>query len=124
MIGWLSRGPRILILDDDASMQRLVSALLKRDGHRVDVVSSGRSAIDAIAKRPYAAILLDLMMPTEGGMTVIRHLREKNPELLKRVIVMTATPASVVKNMASDVFAIVQKPFQADDLSSVVKRLL
>jgi len=124
MIPFLRRKPRVLILDDDLSMQKLVSTLLKRDGYRVDVVSSGRKAIEAIGRQTYAAILLDLMMPTEGGMTVIRHLREKNPEMLQRVIVLTATPASVVNKMASDVFAIVQKPFQAEELSAAVKRLV
>jgi DNA-binding response OmpR family regulator len=123
MTSWFSRKPRVLVLDDDLSMQKLVSALLRRDGYRVDTVNSGRKAIEAIAKTNYGAVLLDLMMPTEGGMTVIRHLREKNPELLKRVIILTATPESVVKKMASDVFAIVQKPFQAEDLSAAVKRL-
>lgn len=124
MIPFLRRKPRVLVLDDDLSMQKLVSTLLKREGHRVDVVSSGRKAIEAIGKHEYAAILLDLMMPTEGGMTVIRHLREKSPEKLKRVIVLTGTPESLVKSMASDVFAIVQKPFIAADLTATVKRLV
>ncbi len=124
MIAFLKRKPRVLVLDDDLSMQKLVSALLKRDGLRVDVVSSGRRAIEFIGQTEYAAILLDLMMPTEGGMTVIRHLRENSPATLKRVIVLTGTPESVVKSMAGDVFAIVQKPFQAADLSATVKRLL
>ena len=123
MISFLRSKPRVLVLDDDMSMQKLVSVLLKRGGYRVDVVSSGKKAIEALERQAYAAILLDLMMPTEGGMTVIRHLRESNPQKLQRVIVLTATPQSVVKKMASDVFAIVQKPFQAEELFAAVKRL-
>ncbi len=124
MFSVLKRKARVLFLDDDISMQKLVSALLKRDGHRVDVVSSGRKAIEALERRTYAAILLDLMMPHEGGMTVIRHLRATQPEMLKRVIVVTATPEPVVKSIASDVFAIVRKPFQAEELSAAVNRLV
>lgn len=124
MLPFLRRKSRVLVLDDDISMQKLVSALLRRVGHRVDVVSSGRRAIEEIGRNDYAAILLDLMMPTEGGMTVIRHLRENSPEMLKRVIVLTGTPESVVKSMAGDVFAIVQKPFQPDHLLATVKRLV
>lgn len=123
MIPFLRSRPRVLVLDDDMSMQKLVSVLLKRSGYRVDVVSSGKKAIEALERQTYAAILLDLMMPTEGGMTVIRHLREKNPQKLQRVIVLTATPKSVVGKMASDVFAIVQKPFQTEELFAAVKRL-
>ena len=118
---FLSRKRRVLLLDDDLAMQKLIKVLLQREGYSVDVVSKGRDAIEALEKTEYSVVLLDLMMPTEGGMTVIRQLREKNPELLRRVIVVTATPESVVKSLASDVFSVVQKPFQAEELSAAVK---
>ena len=104
------------MLDDDASMQKLVSTLLRRKGYRVDVVDSGEEAIDAIGRQKYTALLLDLMMPTEGGMTVLRHLRVHQPDLLKRVILLTAASESVLKSVSKDVFAVVRKPFAADDL--------
>ena len=85
MVFGIRKKPRVLVLDDDVSMQKLVSMILKREGLRVDVVGSGRKAIEAIeGKNEYAAILLDLMMPTEGGMTVIGHVRESKPALLQR----------------------------------------
>jgi CheY-like chemotaxis protein len=123
MLNVFKRKARVLVLDDDLAIQKLVSMLLKREGHRVDVVGRGSLAIEAIEKDSYAAIVLDLMMPTEGGMTVLRHLREKNPSLLKKVIILTATPEPVLKNIAGEVFAVVQKPFQAADLIAAVKRL-
>jgi DNA-binding response OmpR family regulator len=124
MIRFLHRKPRILVLDDDVAMQKLMRTLLQREGYSVDVVSKGRDALEAIDRADYAAILLDLMMPTEGGMTVIRRLREKKAGLLRRVIVVTATPESVVKSLAGDVFAVVQKPFQPEELADGVRSLL
>ena len=123
MIDFLRRKPRVLVLDDDVSIQKLVSALLRREGLRVDVVGSGREAIEAIEKNEYAAILLDLMMPHEGGMTVLSHLREKRPALLAQVVLLTATPDSVLKSISKDVFAVVKKPFTADGLVATVRRL-
>jgi len=117
------RKSRVLVLDDDVSIQKLVSMLLKREGFRVDVVDSGRKAIEAIDKNDYAAILLDLMMPHEGGMTVLAHLRGKSPELLQHVILVTAMPDSILKGIAKDVFAVVRKPFEASDLVATVARL-
>ena len=124
MLPFLKRKSRILVLDDDVAIQKLVAMLLKRDGHRVDVVSRGASAIEALEKHQYSAILLDLMMPHEGGMTVLRHLREKNPELMKKVILLTATPEPVLRNVASEVFAVVRKPFEAEDLVKTVRRVV
>jgi DNA-binding response OmpR family regulator len=123
MIRLLPRKRRVLLLDDDVAMQKLIKVLLQREGYSVDVVNKGRDALEALSRTEYSVVLLDLMMPTEGGMTVIRRLREEQPELLRRVIVVTATPESVVKSLASDVFSVVQKPFQAEELSAAVKRI-
>src|SRR6476659_5725077 len=123
VLSLLKRKRRVLVLDDDVSMQKLVSMILKRAGLRVDVVDSGREAIAAIEKTEYAAILLDLMMPTEGGMTVISHLRTHKPALLQRVVVLTATPDPVLKGISKEVFAVVKKPFDANDLVATVERL-
>ena len=104
-------------------MQKLVSMLLKREGYRVDVVGSGREAIESIDNHQYTAILLDLMMPHGGGMTVLTHLRAKSPALLQHVILLTGMPDSVLKGIAKDVFAVVRKPFEANDLIATVARL-
>lgn len=120
---FFSRKPRVLVLDDDVSMQKLVAMLLKREGLRVDVVDSGLKAIEAIDNNDYAAILLDLMMPHEGGMTVLSHLRQKSPEVLQHVILVTAMPESILKGIAKDVFAVVRKPFEASNLVATVARL-
>jgi CheY-like chemotaxis protein len=120
----LTRKQRLLVLDDDPSMQRLVAAMLKKGGYRVDVVSSGTQAIEKVGAIDYDALLLDVMTPTDGGMTVIRHLREAKPALLKRIVLVTASPQAVLTAVEGDVFAIVHKPFEANELMDTVKRAL
>lgn len=66
MFPLLKRKRRVLLLDDDPAIQRLVPTLLEREGYRVDVVGKGREAIDAIERGDYSAILLDLMMPFDA----------------------------------------------------------
>jgi CheY-like chemotaxis protein len=67
--------------------------------------------------------LLDLMMPHEGGMTVIRHLRKQRPAMLKRAVLFTGSPDSLVDAVSGEVEAVVQKPFKAQDLIDVVRRV-
>ena len=124
MLPRLKRGPRLLLLDDDTAMQKLMETLLRRSGYRVDVVSSGKQAIEKLGTTEYGALLLDLMTPTEGGLTVIRHLQENAPEQLKRVILVTASAESVINTVASDVAAVVRKPFQPAELTSAVARVV
>jgi len=117
----LRRKKRVLLLDDDPSMQRLVAKILKSEGFRVDVFLTGREAIAAAARDNYDVLLLDLMMPHEGGMTVIRHLRENNPALLTRAILFTGTSEAVIESMAGDVRVVLQKPFEPEQLIQVVR---
>ena len=121
MLPLLKRKARLLILDDDPAMQRLMAALLRRAGYRVDVVSGGTPAIEKLSRVEYSALLLDLMTPTDGGMTVIRHLKKTRPELLRRVLLVTASPESLLKSVAPDVAGVVQKPFEAEQLLSAVE---
>lgn len=124
MIRLLKGKTRVLVLDDDTSLQKLVSTLLRRQGHRVDIVSSGSQALEKIAQQSYDALLLDVMTPTDGGFTVIRHLREANPALLKRVVLLTASPDSVLRGVEGDIFGIVHKPFEAANLLDTVARAI
>ena len=124
MVSFFRRKPRVLVLDDDASMQRLVAALMRHAGYTVDVVSGGAEALDRMERFDYRALLLDVMTPTQGAATVIRHLKEKQPHLLRRVVLVTASPDSLLKSFASDVFAVVRKPFDAAELTAVIGRVI
>jgi DNA-binding response OmpR family regulator len=115
------RRKRVLLLDDDPSMQRLVARILASEGFRVDVFLTGSQAIAALATQTYDVLLLDLMMPHEGGMTVIRHLRMKNPAMLKRSILLTASPDSLIDALSGEVSTVVQKPFEPKQLIDAVR---
>jgi CheY-like chemotaxis protein len=120
----LKRKARLLLLDDDPAMQRLMVAVLRGAGYRVDVVSAGTPAIEKLSRVEYAALLLDLMTPTDGGMTVIRHLKATRPELLRRVLLVTASPESLLRSVAPDVAGVVQKPFETAELLATVERVV
>lgn len=124
MLHLLARRGRVLVLDDDPSMQKLIAGLLRRHGLRVDVVSSGSQAIEKLQRTVYAALLLDVMTPTEGGITVIRHLKTANPALLRRVLLVTASPASILRSVAHDVAGVVHKPFEHATLLAAVDRVI
>jgi CheY-like chemotaxis protein len=123
MIRLFKRRKRVLLLDDDPSMQRLVARILGNEGFRVDVFHNGSQAIAALERQSYDVLLLDLMMPVEGGMTVIRQLRTKNPQMLKRSILLTASPESLIGALSGEVSTVVQKPFEPKQLIDAVRRM-
>ena len=120
---WPGSRRRVLLLEDDTSMQRLVAKLLRRRGVRVEVFGDGRSVVARVATAGgrYAALLLDLMMPHEGGLTVLRDLRDHDPSLLGRVILLTASGSGVTDPWSPRVFAVVHKPFSSAELVTTVR---
>jgi DNA-binding NarL/FixJ family response regulator len=57
-------------------------------------------------------------------MTVIRYLRENKPQVLDRILLVTGSPETVLKTIINDVFGVVYKPFEADQLLDAVDKLL
>ena len=111
-------GARVLVVDDDDSIRRLVSAILRRQRYETDEARDGREAIGKLQTQTYAAVFLDLMMPVCGGDEVIAFLQEHAPDQ-KRVIVMTAAGSRHTSALnGSVVHQVLQKPF---DVQAVIE---
>jgi CheY-like chemotaxis protein len=113
--------PTVLCADDDAAICRLITVQLQRHGFRVEVVHNGREALEQIEKNDYAAILLDLQMPYIHGATVLALLRQRKPEALRKLIVMSALNDAAFADIIGVAAAVVRKPL-ADD--AVVRNVL
>jgi len=114
---------RVLVLEDDTMMQKLVAKLLRPLRVRVDVFGNGRDVVRKIAAdgERYDAMLLDLMMPHDGGLTVLRDLRRNHPSILRRVILMTGSGTGITDPWCPLVFAVVHKPFDGSALVTTVR---
>jgi CheY-like chemotaxis protein len=114
--------PFVLLVDDNEATCTLVTAILQRD-YRIDIASEGNEALERIKTRNYSAILLDLRMPGMDGFDVLGALQKDSPDLLKRVLVVTASLAA--KDMARlksyKVCGVVAKPFEVETLLNAVR---
>jgi CheY-like chemotaxis protein len=70
---------RILLADDNEVFVAVVSGLLRRLGHRVESVSSGREAVRAAMDDEYDIMFMDMLMPELGGIEAARRIRERLP---------------------------------------------
>jgi two-component system response regulator GlrR len=114
-------GPQVLIVDDDASMLRMLRHRLEREGYAVVTAADGEEGIGLIRQEVFSLVITDLKMPKLRGDELARAVSQFNPEI--PVIVMTAYAEvnEAVQLMQDGVFHYVTKPFDVEDLMTKVK---
>ena len=115
--------PRVLIIDDEASIRSILSTLLKKNGYSVQAADSGEAGLDIYAHFKPEVILLDLKMPGIDGIEVMEAL-EKRLNADCKTIIMTAhgEVRSAVEAMKKGAFDYLQKPFDNDELLAIISR--
>jgi CheY-like chemotaxis protein len=115
--------PRILLADDDASIRRLLEAVLRKEGYEVESVINGSQAVDKLRSETYSLVLLDLMMPVMNGFEVLYMLdRDERLRAVHVVILSAASPREIEAAGGVFVCQVLQKPFEVDDLIRAVHR--
>jgi two-component system, OmpR family, response regulator len=112
---------RILVVDDEERICRLLSRALRANRYEVDVVASGAAALRAVRDRAYDLIVLDLMLPGMPGLEVLRRLLAEDPG--RRVLVLSAvtgidTRVSCLEAGAADYLP---KPFALAELLARIR---
>jgi CheY-like chemotaxis protein len=113
---------RILVVDDDVNIRRMIIAALKRDGYSFIEAGNGREALDAMKRDKPAAVVLDLMMPIASGWDVLRE-RAADAELMQIPVIVVSASRSPELAAAMDkgICAFLPKPFDITALASLVR---
>jgi two-component system KDP operon response regulator KdpE len=116
----VNRAARILLVDDDVSIQRAVAPLLRSRGYEVDVVGTGAEAVNAVAGRSPDLVVLDLGLPDLEGTEVCRRIRRQSKA---PIVVLSARSGEADKVDALDIGAddYVTKPFSAEELLARIR---
>jgi EAL domain-containing protein (putative c-di-GMP-specific phosphodiesterase class I)/CheY-like chemotaxis protein len=116
-----SRG-RILVVDDEEALVRVIAKSLMAAGHEVATASDGMRAVDLLASAPFDAIVSDIDMPRMNGIQFLRNVRQRDAEV--PVILMTGNPDvdSAVEAVAHGVLQYLIKPVDMGELRKVVAR--
>ena len=116
---------RVLIVDDDLDIQRLVSYNLTQAGFEVATAETGRKALDSVQKHPPDLIILDLMLPDVDGMEVCRTLRQRENSRRIPIVMLTARGDEIDRVIGFELGAddYVMKPFSPRELVLRVKSI-
>jgi putative nucleotidyltransferase with HDIG domain len=115
---------RLLIVDDDESVRRIVAAILKDEGYETVTAANADEALEKLREQPFALVITDIKMPDRDGIWLLGELRREHPELA--VIMMTGygqvdTAVDCLKYGAADYLT---KPVRVNHLAASVMRAL
>jgi excisionase family DNA binding protein len=116
--------PRVLVVDDEASIRDLLSKTLALAEYDVDVAPDGRSALERMRMYPYDLLIADLKMPGMDGLTVIREAKRYKADLPVIIITGFSTESSAIEAVNLGVAGYLTKPFRVPQVLAAAAKAL
>jgi two-component system response regulator PilR (NtrC family) len=118
------RPGRIIVVDDEPSMRKVLAAALGTEGHEVRTTDDGAEALKLYAAGGWDLVIQDLRMPKMDGLELLGRLKELDPQACVVVITAFGTWDTAVEAMRLGAYDYIKKPFDNDHLRSVVVKAL
>ena len=107
-------GTSILVVDDEENLRNLLIRILREDGYAVETAVDGEEGLAKYKAGRYDLVLLDLKLPKLDGMSVLRSIKEHNPDALVIIITAFSTIDTAIQAIKLGAYHYVGKPFRPD----------
>ncbi len=113
---------RILVVDDEANLRKVLAAILRKDGYEVAVAEDGAQALAEFEKNGADVVITDLVMPKLGGMDILNTIRALRTDVPVIIITAHGTVDSAVEAIKAGAFDYITKPFEHSEIRAVVAK--
>lgn len=115
---------KIIVVDDEVSIRRALEKFLTGLGHTVFIAANGEDGLLILEKESVDLALVDLVMPNMDGTEFIRRLKREQPEAVAIVLTGFGTITSAVEAMKAGAYHYLTKPFELDDIATLIETAL
>jgi two-component system response regulator PilR (NtrC family) len=120
----VSAKARILVVDDERSMQEFLEILLRREGYDVTCAGDVDGALVALDADDFDVVISDLQMPGKTGLDLLHALRDASPDTVAIVMTAYASTETAIAAMKEGAYDYLTKPFQVDEIRLVLEKAL
>jgi DNA-binding NtrC family response regulator len=115
---------RILIVDDDENIRKVLTAILEDEGYVVESVGNARKAIERTKRKLYNLALVDIRLPDMEGIQLLTEMKDTTPRMRKIVITGYPTLQNAIEAVNKGADAYILKPFDMEKVLSIIKEQL
>lgn len=120
----MDQAPRLLLVEDDPELSRLLTALLESEGYAVDGARDGQQGLHYALTRAYDAMILDRGLPAIDGLDLLARLRSRGNDTPALILSALANPTDRVEGLDAGAEDYLGKPFDVEELLARVRALL
>jgi DNA-binding NtrC family response regulator len=115
---------RILVIDDDENIRKVLVTILEDEGYIVESVDTGRKAIEKTKRNFYNLALIDVRLPDMEGIELLTRMKDTTPKMRKIIITGYPTLQNAVEAVNKGADAYVLKPFDVEKVLTKIKEQL
>jgi len=120
----MGESTRILVVDDDESIRKVLSIILEEEGYAVDTAKNGKEAINKSNEKFYNLALIDIRLPDIQGIELLTKIRGTVPKMRKIIITGYPSLQNAVEALNRGADAYVMKPFEMEKVLKTIKEQL
>ncbi len=114
----------ILVVDDEEIVRDSLASWLEEDGYEVEAVENGMKALERLPLKEWSLALVDLKMPGMDGIQLMEEIKKTRPDMTVIIMTAYATVDTAVKAMKKGAYDYTVKPFNPEDLSMTIRKIL
>lgn len=115
---------RILVIDDDESIRKVLATILEENGYVVDTARNGKEAIEKSNTKFYNLALIDIRLPDMEGTKLLTAMKETTPKMVKVIVTGYPSLQNAIEAVNEGADAYVMKPFNLDSVLNTIKEHL
>ena len=120
----MSEKARILVVDDDESIRKAMTAVLEEEGYVVDTAQSGKEAVEKCSTSHYNLALIDIRLPDMEGTRLLNAMKQSTPPMVKIIVTGYPSLSNAIEAVNKGADAYLLKPLVMNDVLKTIKEHL